>query len=126
MGSKDLTYHPSFADSTFSRVHLSSSLPEWSDVELIIQTGKSMDINLYTVEVYQRGGPASMLHRRWQRRQMCRRRGQGTFFDTTTRRCISRSRTRESPLLYSLAITSMPLSLGLSASSVGPSSQILH
>lgn len=54
--SKDLTYHPSFADSTFSRVHLSSSLPEWSDVELIIQTGKSMDINLYTVEVYQRGG----------------------------------------------------------------------
>merc|ERR1712064_120570 len=60
--SKDLTYHPSFADSTFSRVHLSSSLPEWSDVELIIQTGKSMDINLYTVEVYQRGGPGVLTY----------------------------------------------------------------
>ena len=112
--SKDLTYHLPFADSTFSRAHL--SLLEWSDV----QTGKSMDINLYTVELYQRGSsgvltydigkeedgskveiglswtrvpsrhlfPCTMMRRRWQPRQMCRRRGQGTFCDTTIRRCI--------------------------------------
>ena len=55
--STHLTYHPSFSDFTFSRVHLSSSLFERSDVQHIIQTGKLTDSNVCTVEVYQRGGP---------------------------------------------------------------------
>merc|ERR1712039_260388 len=54
--SKWLKYHADFADSTFSRVNLQSSNDQWKDVELVIQTGKAMDINLYTVEVYQRDG----------------------------------------------------------------------
>merc|ERR1712014_466037 len=45
-----------FADSTLSRVVVKSSNEDWKDVELVIQTGKAMDINLYTVEVYQRDG----------------------------------------------------------------------
>ena len=40
-----------------------------------------------------------------------------TFFDTTTRRCISPIRTREPPLHCSLASTSMPLSPCLAAAS---------
>jgi len=31
-------------------------MDQWKDVELVIQTGKAMDINLYTVEIYQRDG----------------------------------------------------------------------
>jgi len=54
--SKWMEYHPSFADSTFCRVNLQSSLPHWKGVELVIQTGKAMDVNLYTVEVYQKDG----------------------------------------------------------------------
>jgi glucose-6-phosphate 1-dehydrogenase len=54
--SRDLKYHPDFADSTFSRVRLNSSMNAWTDVELVIQTAKAMDINLYTIDVYQRGG----------------------------------------------------------------------
>ena len=50
------THHLPNADSTFSRAHL--SLLEWSDV----QTGKAMDINLYTVELYQRGGSGVPTH----------------------------------------------------------------
>jgi glucose-6-phosphate 1-dehydrogenase len=51
-----MTYHPDFADSTFSRVNLNSTNSRWKDVELVIQTGKAMDIQLYTIEIYQRGG----------------------------------------------------------------------
>jgi len=54
--SKKLKYHPSFADATNSRVSVKSSMTDWKDVELVIQTGKAMDINLYTIEIYQRGG----------------------------------------------------------------------
>jgi hypothetical protein len=54
--SKKMTYHPDFADSTFSRLSLSSSNPLWQNVQLVIQTGKAMDINLYTIEVHQRDG----------------------------------------------------------------------
>jgi glucose-6-phosphate 1-dehydrogenase len=54
--SRDLKYHPDFADSTFCRVRVNSSMDAWKDVELVIQTAKAMDINLYTVDVYQRGG----------------------------------------------------------------------
>mmetsp|Transcript_879 Transcript_879/g.2010 ORF Transcript_879/g.2010 Transcript_879/m.2010 type:complete len:560 (+) Transcript_879:96-1775(+) len=55
--SKKLSFHSAFADSTFARVYLNSSMPAWRDVELVIQTGKAMDINLYTVELFQRDGP---------------------------------------------------------------------
>lgn len=55
--SKGLKYHGDFADSTWSRVHVNSSLAQWKDVELTIQTGKAMDVNLYTIDVYQRDGP---------------------------------------------------------------------
>jgi glucose-6-phosphate 1-dehydrogenase len=55
--SRWLKYHASFADSTFARVNLQSANDKWKDVELVIQTAKAMDINLYTIEVYQRGGP---------------------------------------------------------------------
>jgi len=55
--SRKLKYHPEFADSTFCRVRVKSSMDAWKDVELVIQTAKSMDINLYTIDVYQRGGP---------------------------------------------------------------------
>jgi glucose-6-phosphate 1-dehydrogenase len=55
--SKWLKYHASFADSTFARVNLKSSNDQWKDVDFVIQTAKAMDINLYTVEIYQRGGP---------------------------------------------------------------------
>jgi len=55
--SKKLKYHGEFADSTFCRVFLRSEASQWKGTEMIIQTGKSMDINLYTIEVYQKGGP---------------------------------------------------------------------
>jgi len=55
--SKKLKYHGDFGDSTFCRVFVKSSMAQWSNTEFVIQTGKSMDINLYTVEVYQQGGP---------------------------------------------------------------------
>jgi len=54
--SKKLKFHADFADSTFSRVKVNSSMDKWKNVELVIQTGKAMDVNLYTTEVYQRGG----------------------------------------------------------------------
>jgi len=60
--SRWLKYHPTFADSTFSRVNLQSSNAQWKDVELVIQTAKAMDINLYTVEVYQRDGPGVLTY----------------------------------------------------------------
>jgi len=53
--SKWLKYHPEFADSTFCRVRVRSSMDSWKDVELVIQTAKAMDINLYTIDVYRRG-----------------------------------------------------------------------
>jgi len=55
--SKSLKYHSTFADSTFARVNLQSANTQWQNVELVIQTAKAMDINLYTIEVHQRGGP---------------------------------------------------------------------
>mmetsp|Transcript_13150 Transcript_13150/g.29950 ORF Transcript_13150/g.29950 Transcript_13150/m.29950 type:complete len:552 (-) Transcript_13150:126-1781(-) len=55
--SKKLSYHPEFADATFSRVYLNSSKSQWKAVELVIQTGKAMDVDLYTVELFQRNGP---------------------------------------------------------------------
>jgi glucose-6-phosphate 1-dehydrogenase len=54
--SKWLKYHPTFADSTFCRVQFRSSNDQWKGVELVIQTGKAMDISLYTIEIFQRGG----------------------------------------------------------------------
>lgn len=55
--SRWLKYHATFADSTFSRVTLASSAQQWQNVEMVIQTAKAMDINLYTVEIFQRDGP---------------------------------------------------------------------
>jgi len=55
--SKYLKYHADFADSTFCRAKFSSLAKDWEGVDLVIQTAKAMDINLYTIEVYQRGGP---------------------------------------------------------------------
>jgi glucose-6-phosphate 1-dehydrogenase len=52
--SRWLTYHPTFADSTFCRVQVSSNLPAWEDVQFVMQTGKAMDVNLYTINVYQK------------------------------------------------------------------------
>jgi len=54
--SKKLKYHSTFADSTFARVNLQSSSAQWQDVELVIQTAKAMDVNLYTVEVFEKDG----------------------------------------------------------------------
>jgi glucose-6-phosphate 1-dehydrogenase len=54
--SKKLQFHESFADSTFCRVNLKSSNSQWQGVELVIQTAKSMDINLYTIEVFEKDG----------------------------------------------------------------------
>lgn len=55
--SKKMKFHGDFADSTFCRVFLKSSMQGWEDTDFVIQTGKSMDINLYTIEVYQKNGP---------------------------------------------------------------------
>jgi len=60
--SKKLTYHADFADSTFARVNVSSSMDQWKDVELVIQTAKAMDINLYTIDIYQRDGPGILTY----------------------------------------------------------------
>jgi len=60
--SKKYSYHPTFADSTWARANFTSSNPLWKDVELVIQTGKAMDINLYTVEIFQRGGPGVLTY----------------------------------------------------------------
>ena len=62
--SKWMKYHPSFADSTFCRVKVSSSMPAWQDVQFVIQTGKAMDVNLYTIDVYQRGGSGIITDRK--------------------------------------------------------------
>jgi len=55
--SAKLKYHDDFADSTFCRVFVKSNTEQWRSTELVIQTGKAMDIDLYTVEIFQNGGP---------------------------------------------------------------------
>jgi len=54
--SRWMKYHPDFADTSFCRVNLQSSNKQWEGVELVIQTAKAMDIDLYTVEVFERDG----------------------------------------------------------------------
>lgn len=55
--SKKLKFHGDFADSTFCKVSVKSSMKQWQNTELVMQTGKAMDIDLYTVEFFQQGGP---------------------------------------------------------------------
>jgi glucose-6-phosphate 1-dehydrogenase len=57
-----LKYHESFADSTFARVNLQSAMDQWKGVELVIQTAKAMDVNLYTIEIYQKDGTGVMTY----------------------------------------------------------------
>merc|ERR1712232_438919 len=55
--SKKMKFHADFADSTFCRVAVKSSMDQWKNTELVMQTGKSMDMNLYLVEFHQQNGP---------------------------------------------------------------------
>ena len=55
-----LSYHPEFADATYSTLTLDSSMSEWSQTEIIITTGKLMGENLYSVDLYEAGGPGKV------------------------------------------------------------------
>lgn len=59
--SKHLKYHAEFADSTYCGVYATSSKSQWSGTNFFIRTGKSMDLNLYQVEVRQRNGPGKVI-----------------------------------------------------------------
>jgi len=51
-----LSYHESFADSTWCDVHLGVNSPEWTGVPMHIVTGKDMGELVYTVELHQKHG----------------------------------------------------------------------
>mmetsp|Transcript_880 Transcript_880/g.951 ORF Transcript_880/g.951 Transcript_880/m.951 type:complete len:770 (-) Transcript_880:181-2490(-) len=52
-----LGYHKNFADATFSTMYLDMNMDKWNETNLEITTGKSMGTTLYTIEMYQAGGP---------------------------------------------------------------------
>merc|ERR1712032_363727 len=52
-----LGYHAKFADATFSTMFLYMLMENWKETSLEITTGKEMGTTLYTVEMYQAGGP---------------------------------------------------------------------
>jgi len=55
---QDLGYHPTFADATLSTMYLTmGSETKWNETQFVITTGKLMDTTLYTVDLYQQGGP---------------------------------------------------------------------
>merc|ERR1712238_390467 len=52
-----LGYHKNFADATFSTMYLDMNMDKWNETNLEITTGKSMGTTLYTIAMYQAGGP---------------------------------------------------------------------
>lgn len=52
-----LGYHKDFADATFSTMFLNMNMEKWNKTSLKITTGKEMGTMLYTVKMYQAGGP---------------------------------------------------------------------
>lgn len=52
-----LSYHPEFADATYSTMNLDSSMSAWAQTEIVMTTGKLMGMMLYTIDMYQAGGP---------------------------------------------------------------------
>lgn len=57
-----LTYHPTFADSTYVDVELRVDLDAWDAVPIHIVTGKDFGLLKYTVEFYQRDGPGLLTY----------------------------------------------------------------
>jgi len=57
-----LSYHPDFADATYSTMTLDVNLEDWKDTEVVITTGKLMGTILYTVEMYEAGGPGVLTY----------------------------------------------------------------
>jgi len=55
-----LSYHPEFADATLSTMNLQSSMSEWAKTEIIMTTGKLMGEMLYSVDMYEAGGPGKI------------------------------------------------------------------
>jgi len=55
-----LSYHPDFADATYSTMMLKMTSDEWKDVAVEYTTGKLMGIDLYTIDFYQKDGPGVM------------------------------------------------------------------
>lgn len=53
----DLSYHPEFADATYSTMNLDSSMSAWAQTEIVMTTGKLMGTMLYTIDMYEAGGP---------------------------------------------------------------------
>jgi glucose-6-phosphate 1-dehydrogenase len=58
----DLTFHADFADSTLCYVNYTVSADGMDGVEIVIQTGKFMGEFLYTIDVFQEGGPGNMTY----------------------------------------------------------------
>merc|ERR1712241_614166 len=52
-----LSYHPTFADATYSTMILESKSEQWKNTEFIMTTGKLMGQNVYSIDMYQAGGP---------------------------------------------------------------------
>ena len=52
-----LGYHKNSADATYSTMYLDMNMDKWNETNLEITTGKSMGTTLYTIELYQAGGP---------------------------------------------------------------------
>lgn len=53
----NLGYHADFADATYSTMFLDMNMEDWADTSLEITTGKLMGTTLYTVQMYEAGGP---------------------------------------------------------------------
>jgi glucose-6-phosphate 1-dehydrogenase len=58
----DITYHEAFADSTLCHVTYAVSVAGMDGVEIELQTGKDMGEFLYTIDVYQQGGPGKLTY----------------------------------------------------------------
>jgi len=52
-----LSYHPDFADATYSTMILESKSEQWKNTEFVMTTGKLMGQHVYSIDMYQAGGP---------------------------------------------------------------------
>jgi len=52
-----LSYHADFADATYSTMRLKMLSEEWKNTEAVLTSGKKMGMDLYSIKMYQAGGP---------------------------------------------------------------------
>ena len=57
-----LTYHAEFADSTLVSCNLTAKSNNMNGVEIVIRTGKMLGEFLYSIDMYQKGGPGVLTY----------------------------------------------------------------